>query len=427
MQAIMKRLGNENFRLSLMVTGMRCATLGIKFILTIFIAHSMGLEALGLYGLISGITIMAPTLASMGLMTLIARELVTHPLPELTRTMRHYWRVNGLVYAGLIIPVAVAVAVYLNQPWLVGATLVLSLLEHINSDCFSLLINRKRPILANVLFFIRAGGWMFLFIALAWFWPEFATITALIWFWFVALIICLTGFVVATREWPWKPEGGHETLVETKVWFVERARKTVQFWGSDLGNSAGQYIDRYIVTAFLGLQFTGVYVLYWSVVNAIYNLVNTGTLQINRPHLIDAAHRKDAADFWKVFRLMARNALLSAIGFSLAAAVVFPLIVPYLNRPLASQFVPVLWVLLFATVLRSGFDLLANYLYARRMDTPLIVTNISVLPVSIVMNLLLLPVLGIYGAALGAVLTQLIVTAVRLIIAKKTFNKEIGS
>ncbi len=389
----------------MLIAGMRFTTLGVKFLLTLFIAHQLGFEALGVYGLIAGVTIVLPMMASLGLISLIARDMVTQTLPELTGSMRHYARVMAAFYGAILLPVAIGVGVYTDHLWLSLGTLLLTVFEHANNDSFTVLINRKRPLLANVLFFIRAGGWMFVYIPLAYLVPQIAGIPLLMGFWFVALVISGSGFAWATRDWPWFAHS-HANWRETHAWFGRYAPRSMKFLLSDISNGSGQYADRYLITGFLGLQATGVYVLFWSISNAVYNLVNTGTLQINRPHLIEARHKGDEAGFKAVFRKMTFGSLGMAVGLGAGAGVVFPLLLPYLERPLAEEFVPVLWILMIALLIRTGFDLLGNFLYANGRDVSLVATNVAILPMTVLSNLLLMPVLGIYGAALAAVVTQ---------------------
>lgn len=417
LKVLWARILRGEIKNSLLIAGMRFATLGIKFVLTLFIAHQLGLEALGLYGLITGVTIILPTLASMGLISLVAREMVTQTLPELTRSMRHYATVVGAFYGAVLLPVAIVAGIYTDHLWLSLATLVLTVFEHANNDAFSMLINRKRALLANVLFFIRAGGWMFVYIPLAYAVPALASIPVLMGFWFAALVVSLSVFAYSTRTWPWL-EHRHERARHTWVWFKSYAPRSAKFLLSDLSNAGGQYADRYLITAFLGLQFTGIYVLFWSITNAVYNLVNTGTLQINRPHLIEARHKGDEVAFKAVFRRMTIGSLGMAAGLGLAGAVVFPFLLPYLQRPLAESYVPVLWILLVSLMIRTGFDLLGNLLYATGRDKSLVATNMSILPLTVVSNLLLLPWLGIYGAALAAVVTQCGVMLARIGVIK---------
>ena len=85
------------------IAAMRLTTMAVKFVLTIYIARRMGLADLGLYGLVSSVVIVGPVVAAMGLMGLLARELVTRTLDELTQLLVHYWRVVGAIYAVVLL------------------------------------------------------------------------------------------------------------------------------------------------------------------------------------------------------------------------------------------------------------------------------------------------------------------------------------
>jgi O-antigen/teichoic acid export membrane protein len=414
---LLSRVANaESTRLAA-IAAMRLTTMAVKFVLTIYIARRMGLADLGLYGLVSSVVIVGPIVASMGLMGLLARELVTRTLDELTQLLVHYWRVVGAVYAAVFLPVALGIGLTFGQPALCLITLGIWLFEHANNDGFAVLISRHRPLLANSLYFLRAGAWMLAFMAAALVAPLSWAVTLLLSTWFVFELIAFIGFAIAVRDWPWSSASA--PLRETVRWWRETVVPALKFWASDTGSLLGLYVDRYIITAMLGLEYLGVYVLFWSVANAVYNLTETGTLQTRRPRLIDAYHRGDTTGYRLVFRSMSANSLGSIVALSLAAGALFPLALQFVNRPLADSFVPLLWILLLAGVARVGFGLLTNDLYARRRDIAMVTTSILLLPVSAILSLVLLPVWGLYGAAWAGVIALALLTASRIVVVMR--------
>jgi len=404
--------GGESARLAA-IAAMRLTTMAVKFVLTIYIARRMGLTDLGLYGLISSVVIVGPIVASMGLMGLLARELVTRTLDELTQLLVHYWRVVGAVYAVVFLPLALGIGLYFSQPWICLITLGIWLFEHANNDSFAVLISRHRPLLANSLYFLRAGAWMLAFMAAAFLAPVSWAIELMLSIWFAFELVAFIGFAVVVRSWPWA--SARASVGDTIHWWRQTAVPALKFWASDTGNLLGLYVDRYIITALLGLEYLGVYVLFWSVANAVYNLTETGTLQTRRPRLIEAHHRGDTTGYRRVFRSMSMSSLGSIVALSIAAGALFPFALQFINRPLADSFVPLLWVLLLAGVARVGFGLLTNDLYARRRDIAMVVTNILLLPVSAILSLVLLPMWGLYGAAWAGVVTLALLTVSRLV------------
>ncbi len=416
---LLARIANPETARLAAIGAMRMTTMVVKFVLTIYIARRMGLADLGLYGLVSSVVIVGPILACMGLMGLLARELVTRDLPELTQLLTHYWRTIGTLYVFVLLPVAIGVGLFSGQLWVCLITLAIWLFEHLNNDSFAVLISRHRPLLANFLFFLRSSGWMLVFmlaglvIPLAWATPLLLSL------WLVFELVALAGFALAARNWPWR--AASLPLRQTIEWWRQTARPALKFWASDSGNVLGLYVDRYIITAMLGLEYLGVYVLFWSVSNAVYNLTETGTLQTRRPLLIRAHHNTDPVEYRKVLRSMSFSSLGSVVTLSLLAGALFPFALQFVNRPMADGFVSLLWVLLLAGVVRVCFNLLTNDLYARRRDILMVVTNILVLPISALSTFLLLPLWGLYGAGWSAVFALLLMTSVRaLAIARES-------
>lgn len=392
-----------------MVMVMRSVTLAAKFALTIYIAHRMGLDVLGAFGLVSGVAIMAPTVASLGLMSLLARDIVTQPLPKVVITLRNYWLAIIAVYV-LALPLVLVVGGLYKALGLAFITLLLSLLEHLNNDAFSTLTSRHRPLLANILFFLRNGCWMVLFMGCAFVWPAMATLEWVLVFWLAFSVVCLGGFFWATKGWPWSEAISHPLHWK---WYPKHLKRSWMFLLNDMGNTVGQFVDRYCIGIFLGLEQTGVYVLFWSVVNAVYNLVNTGTMQILRPHLIQAHYNEDAVAYRHTYRKIVTRSMASAVVLGGAAAVVFPFVVQFLNRPVAEANIAILWILFISMLLRTAFDLYGLGLYVERKDIALTTTSVGLLVVSFVANMALLPVAGIYGAALASIVSFMVIDALR--------------
>ena len=64
--------------------------------------------------------------------------------------------------------------------------------------------------------------------------------------------------------------------------------EVLYFCVSDLSFVASQYLDRYLVTLFLGIKAAGIYFLFWTVANAASTFLTLVVQQQQRPLLIHA-------------------------------------------------------------------------------------------------------------------------------------------
>lgn len=379
---------------SLTIMGLRGLTLAAKFALTLFIAKFIDFHTLGIYGLVAGAAVIFPIVAGLGLIRILSRNAVTQQLNEVTRVLRLYWGVQVAVYA-LISFVSLGVGIYLNQVALALIVLNIVLLEHVNNDLFVLLNHLLRPCLANVLMFFRTAAWICAYMIFAFLFPSFRDLQVLLMFWIGGGLLAIAGFALATRDWPWLTAmsgGGH------REWFLHHLKASRTLYVNDIVNTVAQYADRYLVSVFMGLEFTGVYVLFWSIGNALSNLVDTGIIQVSGPKLIDAHARQDRS-YWTVFRRLLVQTMTISVVLAIVTGILVKIAVPYLDRPLVADWMPVLWLVLLGFVLRMTYEVQGTVFYSHYKDSFTLFSGLFVIALSIFANVTLIPPFALDGAA----------------------------
>jgi O-antigen/teichoic acid export membrane protein len=387
---------------SLTIMSLRALALASKFALTIFIARFLDLETLGMYGLVAGAAVMFPVVASLGLIRILSRNAVSQQLDEVTHMLRRYWAIQAVVY-GVIGIVALGLGAYLDQLSLASIIVVIVFLENVNGDLFVLLNHLLQPRLANVLMFFRTAGWICGYMTIAFMFPALRNLQALLEFWIAGSLLAIAGFALAARDWPWlhrKSGAGH------KEWFSHHFRASRILYINDIANTVAQYTDRYLVSLFLGLELTGVYVLFWSIGNALSNLVDTGIIQVSEPKLIDA-HAAQDGSYWRVYRILLVETIATSMVFAVVTGVLVHIAIPYLNRPLAADWTQVLWPVLLGFVLRMAYEVQGTVFYSRRKDPFTLFSGLFVIALSIVANMLLIPVFVLYGAASAIIVSYI--------------------
>ncbi|MGN6311949.1 MAG: lipopolysaccharide biosynthesis protein [Xanthobacteraceae bacterium] len=385
---------------SLTIMGLRGLSLAAKFALTLFIAKFIGLDTLGVYGLVAGAAVIFPTVAGLGLIRILSRNAVTQQLDEVTQVFRRYWGVQGAIY-GLIGVVGLGIGVYLQEAALVSIVLAIVFLEHVNNDLFVLLNHLLRPLLANVLMFIRTAAWICVYMIFAILFPSLRNLHALLLFWIGGGLLAIAGFAFAASDWPWlnaTPGSGY------KDWLLHHFKASRTLYVNDIVNTVAQYLDRYLVSLFMGLEFTGVYVLFWSIGNALSNLVDTGIVQVSGPKLIDAHARQDRS-YWGLYRRLLVHAVAIAIMLAVATGILVDIAIPYLNRPLVADWMPVLWLVLLGFVLRVVYEVQGTVFYSRYKDSFTLFSGLFVIVLSIFANVTLIPTFALNGAACAIIVS----------------------
>jgi O-antigen/teichoic acid export membrane protein len=394
-------LALKPFLISIVIVAMRASTMACKFGLAIYVGSHLGLSALGLYSLAAGAIAMGPVVVGLGMAHVIMRDAVTQPIEELTKELRHYWYFTTSVYA-LALVIAVIATAALDASWLWALIVAITLFEHFGNDIFQLLSNLERPLFANSNAFLRSTAWILIFLPLAYWDPNFRSLSALFIFWLGGSVVALIQFGWSSRSWPWKAAF---TISFQGSWITTKVKNAFLLYISDLSFVASQYIDRYLVTAFLGLRLAGVYFLYWSVANAVSTFVSFAVLQIQRPRLIRAysdggslAHRQLVSESMK-------TTALASMGFSVVVAAAFYLVLPLLSQPAdVGNYLGAFVLIMTGMALRNIADLGAMGLFTAHRDHVMTLTSVTSVILLVFVQSILLPIAGLNGAGAAMII-----------------------
>lgn len=387
----------------LFMMGMRGMTLVSKFALTFFITKYMNLEDLGLYGLIASGATLVPAFVGLGLNGPVSRHIVGTPVEEamplaFSRVMTTLLLVNGFSAIFLLGNFVLGNPI---SPWLaVSIALVLSM-ESISADAHSLLIARHKAVLASVLLFIRSGSWPFVFIGLAYAYPSLRDMDVLMFFWWVSLVLvwAVLGLILLIKAY-----GRYLRL--NVGWIRKQIVKGVPFYIFDIGASGSQYIDRFLMSTFLGLEATGIYTFFFSMANTLNSLVYFGITQPFAPLLIGSAKQKNRQKTEAVFKKMIVEVGAWSLGLSVVIIALMPTLLDILNKPQLHQYEWILWVMIVAAVLRNVSDCFNTFLYAHHQDKKMAFISVGGMVISSVAVLVLAPYFGLSGVSVAALLTS---------------------
>lgn len=393
----------------LVLMALRIGSMGSKFLLALYTARYLGLADLGIYGLLVGAATMVPWALGFGCTEWTMRQIATMPRADAAACMTTRIALT-LVLHVVVQPLAYALNHALGAPipWPIAfAAGAILLLEHIACDASDLLLARSRPLFGAVLLFVRAGLWPFAVIGWGLLHPPARTLDALLIGWIAGLsltCVMLAGFLLIDDRW--------RLLALRPAWMLRGIAQSVPLYIKDLAGALNLYLDRFLVSLFLGLELTGVYTLFWSFGNVVHNLALASIVQPALPRLIDAARQGPVA-----FRSLERRLQIEVLAWTallVVGAVFFmPLILPFLDKPLLAANLPVFWIILGAMVLRIGADSYGFALLALHRDIAIALISVGGVAASAALNIALIPAFGLFGAAYAFVLTALALFAVR--------------
>jgi len=388
---------------ALILMGIRMTSLVSKFVLTLFIARYMGFEDLGLYGLIVSATFVVPAVTGLGVMYMKVREAVTQEPSDIVKNLYCYARYILVVYFLFFIGAGLF-GVQTNQTSFALIIVATILMEHFNNDLYNLLLNLSKPLTANILHFVRTTVWICGIIVLSLFYTELQTIENVILFWFIGSLSAFLGFLFVTRHWPWFHVPKFPPLFS---WMREEVKASKVAYTNSVVTSFNHYIGHFLVSIFLGLELTGIYVYFMQVINAMSNLLRTGVIQTTRPKLIKA--RKESLEKFKEIYLACRkNTMFFALLMSVLVLPIMYVVTLYIvDKPLALEWFPMLGILVFFFIVQMLVEVDNLILYSNHRDDLLLKLSFIGILCFVVLSVVVVPILSLWGASLIVLLVAI--------------------
>jgi O-antigen/teichoic acid export membrane protein len=395
---------------------LRSMTIAAKFALTLFITRYLGLAELGVYGIIASASALAPVLLGFGVANNLGREAAKSGPASITLRVLQYFLFLIPAYIGLC---AVSVLIWQAQSyWLCLLALVL-FLDHLQTEMFSLMTMTGGAYGANIAYFIRFAGWSLFYIPLALFEPSLRNLTAVLLFWLAGCVVASILTVFLTLHWRWR--AAIRALPGAKLELPHKHGSMALYVG-DVCNVSFVYLDRYIIGIFLSPTILGVYVLYWSITNALNNLITISVVLIERGVLVKVA-QSSSHTFNRALRVVCLKSIGMALALGGLATIMMYVAVPHLGRPVAEAYLPLMFVLSAALILRTLYEVLGISFYAYGRDDLVLYSVIGVLIVALGLNLWLDPRIGIWGAGLALVASYAIGALARTIMVARGFRR----
>ena len=192
----------------------------------------------------------------------------------------------------------------------------------------------------------------------------------------------------------------------------------------DVSGTISAFIDRFLISLFLGLELTGVYTLFWSIANVVHSLAVFSVLQTHIARLVTAG-QGDVAAFRELERRLQLETGAWAVIIAIAAGAVTPSVVAFLDRPPLEANLAVFWFILAATLMRIAADGYGFVIYALHQDRAIAVIAVAGALASAALNLALTPLLGLWGATGAFFMTSSGLFAARFYVSHRALSRRL--
>ncbi|QOR39087.1 hypothetical protein HNO52_11595 [Billgrantia diversa] len=281
-----------------------------------------------------------------------------------------------LVYC-LVIPFLCLVFFYELLPWSVAPWFFIILVfEHLAQELNRLLVAMSRQLLASMVLFLRSGLWALFVVFVFWLSEDVRTIDVVFTAWALgAASACLLGASAMMQldrdslrsriDWTWIRRGISIALPLLIATLAIRGVFT---------------IDRYWVQAIAGDDVLASYVLYFGVASVIMSFLDSGVFVFIYPKMISAFKSSNREAFDKGMRQLMAQTLIVVIVLSVLAALLIHPLLAWLDKPIYTENISLLYVLLMAMSVYS-ISMIPHYgMYAMSFDRHIIISHVLALP-----------------------------------------------
>jgi O-antigen/teichoic acid export membrane protein len=390
----------------------RSATLGLRFLLSFYIIKYLGYDAAGVYGLTVGVTGITPALIGWGLNFFVAREVVGLSPSEAAARVQNRLFVT-IVSLALATVVMILVSFFMQRTTasLFVLIAILAWLETIALDLHLPLIGLGKALEANILVFMRSAAWVPCIVGLGLAFPQLRSMEALLSAWIVANILALVLLGFMARRWNVGSQLGWQIDFD---WIISRLRRSWHIYISDVSLVGLIYLDRYIVSIFLGLSATGIYTFFWSLSNSLQTLVSTAVVQTALPTLVKTFSSGDRSAWRAAVKVEFYKVVAISVGMAIAIFAASEGALHYMSMPGLSEHRGLFILLLAASILRACSDLGNLALVSTQKDKSYAAINIIGVFLSLGMTSLGVAFYGLSGAGVAIFATAVILLLMRV-------------
>jgi O-antigen/teichoic acid export membrane protein len=355
--------------------GIRGFSLAARLMLAAYLAKYFSLTEVGLYGIMYSITAAMPAIIGFGFNHSLNREIATEDKTKAAQKIKN--RIAVSIALALISTPAIGLILHLNRDIdtkIILLFLAILIAEVASTDLHYSLIALGKAVEANILLFLRSSIWIYPLIGAGLISEDLRTLEFILQCWIAGHATSATFFIIKYRS-----------KITAKVlrhpldsqWYIQQLRKNRLIYLSELGIVGTMFADRFIITATAGLDAAGVFILFWTLANAVQLLVASSISQIALPKMMHAHKNGGIKELLPIVR---RSSIQAALVGTLVAISMFTatcIALPYTNNRELQSNIDIFIVLLVFSTIKSVSDIWNLGLYSAGKDNSWALINIS--------------------------------------------------
>lgn len=390
-----------NLKEKLLALILRGAGISGKFLLVFLLTRMISLEFQGIFSLMN--TNVALLIILIGFdFHIYGNKLIVKDRTKLPFIFKNSLLFFSAAYV-LLIPIAFLLNFYqFIESELLVLFIILVVLEHLGQELFRIYISIERVIFANVLFFLRSGLWSWGLVFYLLFSSDTdITIKGILVIWSLS---ALAAVIIAVAYLP-----GIKNFFRVKIdkqWIFKGIQVGLSLFIATVSLKIIEYSDRYLIDYFLGKKELGIYAFFFQLANLVNVLIFTLYISFIYPKIYRSVYEGDHEALRRnKVEIYKSTSVIVALSI-IASLVGLPYLLALAGKSELYDYTGVLYLLIIG-ILFLNFSFSSHFvLIAREEEKKIIYSTLFSCVINISLNLLLIPAVGISGAAIAALVSS---------------------
>jgi O-antigen/teichoic acid export membrane protein len=288
--------------------------------------------------------------------------------------------------------------------------------EHLNTEFYRLLFVFKKPFTANINLFLRNGLWVIAASVYIFLFRQIS-IRQILYLWLSGNILALIYTLITIYR------KRHKIIFENfkwdTAWIKTGITISLPYILATISYKIIEFSDRYMIDYFMDKKAVGIYSFFSSIANVLNILLFTLVISVLYPVLVENIMQHNRNQFKKTYKLFKKEILYYGSGFALVLSVTLPIILMIIQKEIYLHDYYVFLILLIGNFFLNGSFIYHFIIYAYKKDWKILKATFAGAIVNIVFNLILIPAMGIGGAAIATFLGFATILFIKYIDAKK--------
>ena len=267
-----------------------------------------------------------------------------------------------------------------------------SIIEHLNSEIFRLLLALRKTVIANLLFFIRNGLWPLVILVLYYFNFQF-NISILLSYWLYASILALIIGLIFLRK-KYKLD---LSLIDKKTIIASYKYAFIFFIGT-IAYKIVEFSDRYFIDYYLDKESDGVYSLYSQFGSVLNTIIFTIVISIGYPKLLKAIYSNNLKQIIKERNNMLMEIVIISILTLLGGYLLLDTLLAIIDKPLYFKFDYLFYLVIISNIIFNLSYVYHFIMIGYQKDFKITILTLIGAAINIILNIILIQKYGIIGA-----------------------------